>query len=358
MTPRFFSSPGNPENKSPAPKETSLRCGLCPNRCVIPAGGEGRCRVRFNRDGKPDIPFCGFITALALDPIEKKPLYHFRPGTQILSAGFAGCNLHCPFCQNWHLSQGTDASGHAYTPAELIAEAKPARQAAARSSVMHSIAYTYSEPLVHFEFLLDCMKEARKAGVANVLVSNGCVNPEAAAEILDLCDAANIDLKCFSDKTYKDVLGGDLSAVLGFIRMALEKGVHTELTTLVVPGLNDSRPELDKCRDFIAELQTQDAVAWHLSAYHPSYKWNAPATDSRFLIDAAKRAGEKLAYVYTGNIAGISDTFCPACGKCLVSRRGYRVDTAGLLLKEEQGKPVYLCASCGGKAPIAYAKGV
>ena len=320
----------------------------------------GRCGVRVNREGKGDIPFYGFISAFAVDPIEKKPLYHFRPGTEITSVGFAGCNLHCPFCQNWRISQNADVPGRTCSPAELIAAACSMGEAAGPQSASQSkiarqssIAYTYSEPLVHIEFLLDCMKEARKAGVANVLVSNGCVNSDAAAAILDKCDAANIDLKCFSDKTYAEVLGGDLSAVTGFIRLAVEKKVHLELTTLVVPGLNDSRAELDKCRDFIAELQAGGRlVPWHLSAYHPDYKWNAPATSPHFLTAAAKRAREKIEHVYTGNTADPNDTLCPFCGKTLISRRGYRTDTSGLSLKEENGKPAYVCAFCGKVAPV------
>jgi pyruvate formate lyase activating enzyme len=282
-----------------------------------------------------------------MDPIEKKPLYHFRPGTGILSAGFAGCNLHCPFCQNWHISQSTDVPGSVYSPEKLIAKAQS------------SIAYTYSEPLVHIEFLLDCMAEARKAGIANVLVSNGCVNPEAAAEVLALCDAANIDLKCFSEKTYAEVLGGDLSTVTNFIHTAIKRGVHIEITTLVVPGLNDGKAELDKCRDFIAELQTEEnTVPWHLSACHPAYKWDRAATTPQSLIDAVKRAREKLAFVYAGNVApppgepNFNDTLCPSCGKILVSRRGYQTDTSGLLLKTENGKTACFCALCEKRVPF------
>jgi len=347
-TPRFFNSLS----------DERVQCVLCPRRCLLAPGKKGKCLVRRNLNGKPDIPFYGFVTSLAIDPIEKKPLYHFRPGKEIFSAGFAGCNLHCPFCQNWHISQSTDVPGSVYSPEKLINAVKVAQHRLSRQPLQ--IAYTYSEPLVHIEFLLDCMTEARKAGIANVLVSNGCVNSEAAAEVLDLCDAANIDLKCFSEKTYADVLGGDLSAVISFIRTALEKGVHIEITTLVVPGLNDSGAELDKCRDFIAELQSEvSAVPWHLSACHPAYKWDGAATAPHSLIAAVKRAREKLKFVYAGNIAppagepGFNDTLCPSCGKTLVSRRGYQVDTSGLSLKAENGKPVYFCALCGKRAPVA-----
>jgi pyruvate formate lyase activating enzyme len=326
----------------------TVQCELCPRRCVLGGGAAGSCKVRFNRGGKGAIPYYGYITALALDPIEKKPLYHFRPGTEILSLGFAGCNLHCPFCQNWRISQSTDAPGQVYSPAEIIDAAKKSAKTA-----RVSIAYTYSEPLVHIEFLLDCMKEARKAGIANVLISNGCVNSEAAEEILPLTDAANIDLKCFSEETYKKVLGGDLGAVTSFIRMAVEKGVHLELTTLIVTGLNDSKAELDKCRDFIAELETgRKFIPWHLSAYHPDYKWQSPATSAHSIMAAVNSAKEKLAFVYAGNIAGDNDTFCLSCGKKIIGRRGYKIDTSGLSLKNKDGGAYYCCAFCGEKAPV------
>jgi pyruvate formate lyase activating enzyme len=309
--------------------------------------------VRHNRDGEPALPFYGYITALAEDPIEKKPLYHFRPGTAILSAGFAGCNLHCPFCQNWQISQKTDTPGRFCPPEELIGMAlKTGRQAA--------IAYTYSEPLVHVEFLFDCMEEARKAGVVNVLVSDGCVNPEAAEAILDLTDAANIDLKCFSGETYSKVLGGDLAATTSFIRRAVEKGVHLEITTLVVPGLNDSEEELDKCASFIAELEKAGpSVPWHLSAYHSDWKWQAPPTDPLSLVSAAARARKTVHFVYTGNIAlqgetNFCDTLCPCCGKILVSRRGYRVNTSGINLQTIEGKTFYSCSSCGETTPLRW----
>ena len=346
--PRFFSS----ENSS---LKDAIQCCLCHRRCILAPGKSGACKVRLNRDGKGEIPFYGYITALALDPIEKKPLYHFRPGTEILSIGFAGCNLYCPFCQNWQISQQTEISGRNYTPIELIEAAKKTTNAA-----QSAIAYTYSEPLVHVEFLLETMKEARKAGVANVLVTNGCINSEAATEILELCDAANVDLKCFSEKTYSEVLGGDLQSVTAFIRLALEKNVHLELTTLLVPGLNDSRAELNKCRDFIAELHTEKIfVPWHLSAYHPDYKWKTPATSAPSLIAAAKRARETLAYVYVGNIAasnitGGNDTNCPYCRETLISRQGYRINTAGLSLQEEKEGAAYVCSSCGKRAPIRF----
>jgi pyruvate formate lyase activating enzyme len=265
--------------------------------------------------------------------------------------------MHCPFCQNWHISQSTDASSRPYKPQELISEAHRSS-----SSAFAQIAYTYSEPLVHFEYLLDCMKEARKAGIANVLVTNGCIVSKAAEEILALTDAANIDLKCFSNESYRKVLGGDLSTVLDFIRTAVDKGVHVEITTLIVPGFNDSTKELDACMDFLVELNKSGneinkntSVPWHLSAYHPNWKWKAPPTSPQVLHITAARARERLLYVYTGNIPSESnDTICRHCGKTIVSRKSYMTDTSGIVLKNNINCLYYYCASCGKNVPIRY----
>jgi pyruvate formate lyase activating enzyme len=282
-----------------AEKDGVVICNLCPNFCKIESGFFGACGVRGNKGGKGIIPFYGFISALALDPIEKKPLYHFKPGSQILSLGFAGCNFHCPFCQNWHISQNTDIPGRKMEPSEIIS--------AALAHDSPSIAYTYSEPLIHMEYLLDCMVLARKHGIANVLVTNGCINADAAAKILALTDAANVDLKCFSAQTYGKTLGGrainsgvHLNAVLEFIKLCHEMGVHIEITTLVVPDLNDSAEELNAAAEFIASVDS--AIPWHLTAYHPDYRWNAPPTNPDFLLNAAKNAKKILRHVHTGNI--------------------------------------------------------
>jgi pyruvate formate lyase activating enzyme len=276
-------------------KEGYVLCELCPNNCQILNGSFGLCRVRGNKSGKGIIPFYGYITALAVDPIEKKPLYHFKPGSKILSLGFAGCNLRCPFCQNWHISQNTDACGAGkwMQPQEIIS--------AALRQGTPSIAYTYSEPLIHAEYILDCMTLAQKHGITNVLVTNGCIAPDAASAILGLTDAVNADLKSFCAETYKNILGADsLQTVLDFIRLCYELKIHTEITTLVVPDLNDSEKELNDIADFIANIDRN--IPWHLTAYRPEYRWNAPPTNPDFLINAAKEARKKLEYVYTGNI--------------------------------------------------------
>jgi pyruvate formate lyase activating enzyme len=324
------------------PRGDALECCLCPRACRIGPGGAGSCRVRRNGEGQPEIPLGGFVTALGRDPIEKKPLYHYRPGSTILSVGFAGCNLHCPFCQNWHISQSTDAPGRFLAPEELISLAEMEESP--------QVAFTYSEPLVHIEYLLECLALARKRGIATVLVTNGCIREEPGEKVLALTDGANIDLKAFSAETYRKVLGGDLDTVTAFIRRAVTGGVHVEITTLIVPGLNDDRDELEALGDFIADLspETPGKIPWHLSAYHPDWKWKAPPTPADLILETAARARQKLAYVYPGNIPGESnDTLCPGCGAVLVRRRGYRVEMESLK-KRQSGE--YYCDLCGRRA--------
>jgi len=273
-------------------------CELCPHNCKIKTGSFGVCGVRGNKGGVGITPFYGYITALAMDPIEKKPLYHFKPGSRILSLGFAGCNLRCPFCQNWHISQLTDTTppGKYMKPGEIIS--------AALKNDSPSIAYTYSEPLIHFEFVMDCMTLARKHGIANVLVTNGgiCADHEnsPAAQILALTDAANVDLKCFSADTYKNCLGGNLQTTLDFIKLTYSMGVHLEVTTLVVPDLNDSDEELNSIAEFLASVENTDkrAIPWHLTNYHPDYRWNTPPTDPAFLKRASEKARKVLRCVH------------------------------------------------------------
>ncbi|MCL2242864.1 MAG: AmmeMemoRadiSam system radical SAM enzyme [Treponema sp.] len=333
-----------------------VSCKLCHNNCVIKNGRFGSCGVRGNKSGRAIIPFYGFISSLAVDPIEKKPLYHFKPGSQILSLGFTGCNLHCPFCQNWRISQKTDIQGRYMKPGEIISSALKYDTS--------SIAYTYSEPLVHIEFLLDCMALARRHGIANVLVTNGCINQHAAKELLKLTDAANVDLKSFSDDTYKQLLGGDLQTTLNYIKLCYIMNVHLEITTLVVPQLNDSSRELSEIADFIVSLDKKK-IPWHLSAYHPEYRWNAPPTESGFLLNSAKEARKKLMYVYTGNISAVNDTSCENCGEILVRRNGYRVNVFGeVSMQDTENKknenisfPLlpgarYKCGKCGKMSGI------
>ena len=331
-------------------KDGMVCCRLCPHSCNIKNGHFGICRVRGNKDREAILPYYGLITAMAFDPIEKKPLYHFRPGSIIFSIGFFGCNLRCPFCQNWHISQDSsmaERSAVQLQPSDIVSAAIQKNSLA--------IAYTYSEPLVHAEFLLDCMLLARKNGIANVLVTNGFINKDVAEEILNLTDAANIDLKCFSEKIYSKILGGamngkTLETVLDFIRISHSKGVHTEVTTLIVPGLNDNDSELDSCAEFIGSMD----LPWHLSAYHPDYKYNAPPTDPLYLESIKNRYNKKTKYIYTGNIfAEENDTLCSYCNAILVRRISYKTDIIGLIPPIEKGK-YYRCKTCSNETKIVF----
>jgi len=331
--------------------ESGVRCALCPRGCDIPNGGLGSCGVRGCENGKGVLPFYGHVTAMSMDPVEKKPLFHFRPGSSIFSVGFVGCNLRCPFCQNWRISRNVSVQGNRMTPADIVSIALRKDAGA--------IAFTYSEPLVHAEFLLDCMSLARRRGIANVLVTNGCAGGDAAEQILSLADAVNVDLKCFSGDTYSMILGapreGGRGTVFDFIRLARAKDVHVEVTTLVVPGMNDSAGELDACADFIASVNAETdgpGIPWHLSAYRPDYQWKAPPTDPAFLSGLKKRAGKKLAFVYAGNVPGEeNDTSCHGCGKLLLRRLGYRTEKHGLSASVGGGA-FFSCSHCGVKTGI------
>jgi pyruvate formate lyase activating enzyme len=298
----------------------TVACSLCPHRCRIAEGKSGICKARRNEGGELELPYYGLVSSLAMDPIEKKPLHHFLPGSSVFSAGFVGCNMRCPFCQNWRISQELPAGLEPLTPSELVE--------AALKSGSPSIAYTYSEPAIHFEFVRDAMAEARGAGLRNVLVTNGCLEPEPARELLGLTDAANVDLKTWSADAYSKTLGGDRDTVLKFIRSA-KALCHLEVTTLVVPGLSDSREGLASIAAFLAELSPD--IPLHLSAYHPSWKHRAEPTTAELLAELASIARASLRYVYIGNLASAeADTLCPSCGAKAVIRRGYRVDLSGL----------------------------
>lgn len=324
-------------------RPSTVQCGLCPHRCVLKQGTFGLCKVRHGSEGTLALPFYGNISSISIDPIEKKPLYHFRPGSSIFSVGFVGCNLHCPFCQNWEISQTTDITFRSISPAELI-------KLAAESGT-DAVAFTYSEPLVHIEYLLEALGEAKKRGLATVLVSNGCINEEPAKDVLALTDAANIDLKSFRSDTYRNQLGGDLAAVCRFLEFAHEMNVHLEVTTLVVTGLNDSLAEAEGIVEFLSGLSPE--IPWHLSAYHPAYRWHEGSTKPELLFQIKNLVRGRLSYVYLGNIWGeTNQTLCSHCGKSLVERSGYHIETPGLELNEET--KAYFCSHCGKPAPIYY----
>ncbi|MBT3273810.1 MAG: AmmeMemoRadiSam system radical SAM enzyme [Spirochaetales bacterium] len=314
--------------------DKSIRCLLCPHNCVIPEGGFGLCRVRTNVGNNLSLPYSGLLSGTSIDPIEKKPLYHYHPGKSIFSVGFYGCNFSCPFCQNFRISQQVIDGLEKVSPHQLV------DQAVSRNSF--AVAYTYSEPLVHYEYVIDSSKLASEKGLKNVLVTNGYINKKPASILLDSIDAVNVDLKSFRDDFYKDELDGTLRPVLDFIKMASEKA-HLEVTTLVIPEKNDSDSEIRRIAGFLAEINP--AIPLHLSCYYPTYKYDAKATPVASVLHLAEIAREMLQYVYPGNVgAEAAHTRCPDCGHLVVERRGYLTRVVGL----DKGR----CGNCGISIPI------
>ncbi|MCX5668003.1 MAG: AmmeMemoRadiSam system radical SAM enzyme [Candidatus Omnitrophica bacterium] len=269
-----------------------VRCRLCPYECNISDGMRGACGVRQNIDGVLYSLVYGKTTGLALDPIEKKPLYHYHPGEFILSLGTRGCNLHCDFCQNWHTSQEVDGPMEKITSEEVVRRAKELGS--------FGIAYTYNEPFIWYEFVLDTAKLAKQNGLDNVLVTNGFVNTEPLKEMLPYIDAMNIDLKSFDEDFYVKVCKGRLKPVLDVIKISA-KACHVELTNLIIPTLNDSEGSIRKIVDWICGNLGPD-VPLHLSRYFPCYKMALPPTPVETLKRAERIAKEKLKYVYVGNV--------------------------------------------------------
>lgn len=320
-------------------EENRVLCRLCPKLCRIGEGRSGFCRVRRNVGGVLYAANYGEVSSIALDPIEKKPLYHFHPGSLILSLGTVGCNLRCGFCQNWQISQGspqTDYLGPAEAAALAVREA--ARAGAGRRVI--GLAYTYSEPFMWYEFVLDTARLVRKAGLKNVLVTNGYVNAEPLKEILPFIDAMNIDVKGFTGEYYRRACAGGLEPVLKTVEAAHGR-CHVELTTLLVPGMNDGPEEIGRLVDWVAGLSPE--IPLHFSRYFPNYKFDLPPTPRETLERARQIAREKLAYVYIGNAPELAaeDTICPGCGRPVIRRTGYRVDLSGL----EENR----CRGCGRK---------
>lgn len=300
-------------------------CRLCPHFCRIPAGKRGICGVRENRDGRLFSRIYGELVAEHADPVEKKPLFHFLPGSRTLSLGAAGCNLRCRHCQNHSISQvSLDADdqvlrGDARTPEEIV---RMALQAGCPS-----ISYTYTEPTVSFEFCLDCMVCARESRLKNSIISNGFMSQASLQMQAPFLDAANIDIKSFRDDFYREICGGRLEPVLETVQELKRLGIWVEITTLLIPGLNDSDAELRALAGWIAALDT--AIPWHVTAFYPVYKLqDRPATPSATLVRARKIGLEAgLSFVYCGNRveAGGEDTQCPGCGKTVLRRHGFAV---------------------------------
>lgn len=268
-----------------------MRCLLCPHRCLIPAGGAGRCLARRNVDGVLIAESYGHVTALALDPVEKKPLRRFHPGEAILSVGSYGCNLRCPFCQNHRISMETAQSE--FVPTEELAAA--AAKAGPQGNI--GVAYTYNEPTVGYEYVRDSAELIHRQGQKNVLVTNGYLAGEPLRELLPRIDALNIDLKCFTEAGYAR-LGGDLATVQNTIRAAAER-CHVEVTTIVVPGISDSPAEMDALAEWLAGVD--EGIPLHVGRYYPRYRYEEPATPVETVYGLAERARKFLRFVYTGN---------------------------------------------------------
>ena len=274
----------------------SATCGVCFHHCALEEGQVGFCRARINRGGRVVPLNYGKLTSLALDPIEKKPLCRFRPGSLILSVGSFGCNLRCSFCQNYEISMSGEEAVPSVelSPAELVQRAE-----ALRGEGNIGLAYTYNEPLVGWEYVRDCAALVHGAGMVNVLVTNGTVEEGPWRELLPLLDAANIDLKCFTPEGYRR-LGGDLESVKRSIALAVEAGVHVEVTTLLVPGENDSPEEIRALAGWLSALDP--GIPLHLSRFFPRYHMtDRPPTDVMEVYCLADVAREHLSCVYTGN---------------------------------------------------------
>ncbi len=316
--------------------DRTVRCSLCPHECSIASGKAGFCKVRQHRDGKLLATNYGQVASMALDPIEKKPLYHYYPGHTILSVGTIGCNLACRFCQNWHISR-ENAPTEPLRPEEL-------RDLAVRAHQVHGsigLAYTYSEPGVWFEFLTTVMPLIHEAGLKNVLVTNGFLQPEPWQELLQWTDAANIDLKGFSDEYYRTMCSGKLDPVLANIRLAVQQ-IPVELTTLVIPGENDAPRQIDAMAQWIAQLDPK--IPLHLSRYFPNYQMTVDPTPLETMAEAYRIAKAHLPYVYLGNLGGTNDTLCPACGAVWVERSGYQTKV----------NVDETCRNCGRKTDLIF----
>ncbi|MFO7849790.1 MAG: AmmeMemoRadiSam system radical SAM enzyme [Spirochaetia bacterium] len=322
-----------------------LRCTLCPHGCILDDGKTGVCRVRRNEGGELSLPYYGVLSAVSTDPIEKKPLYHFYPGSSIFSIGFYGCSFNCPFCQNYSIAHFTPAEGTGSVKSRRVRPEEIVKSA--RSEGATGIAYTYSEPLVHFEWLLETAQIAAKTGLRNVLVTNGYINEEPARQLLPYIHAANVDLKSFNPDYYTRVIGGRLEPVLNFIKTAAEY-IHIEVTTLVIPGETDSEEEIESIAGFLSDINPD--IPYHLSCYYPTYKYTIPPTNPKTVFKLMETAKKKLNYVYPGNV-GLSEveSECPKCGNTLVRRTGYKTTVTGIKKGSDNSTQ---CGSCGAPVPF------
>lgn len=323
-------------------QDYSVRCLLCRHRCVIARGARGHCRVRENQEGRLVSLVDGLVVAEQVDPIEKKPLFHLLPGSRSYSLASVGCNFRCLHCQNASIAQYDD-HGSGELPGKRLSPAEAVQRATA--SGCRSVAYTYTEPTVWYEYALATARLAADAGLYNVFVTNGYITPEALAMIAPVLHAANIDLKGFSDDFYRRVCGARLNEVLDCIRDYRRHGIWIELTTLVIPGENDDQQQLNDIARFIAD-ELGPETPWHVSRFFPCHRMTDHPATPLASLERALAAGDKagLHYVYEGNVtAGREQTLCPHCGTLVVGRSGYTVTS----LRLQDGS----CPGCG--KPIA-----
>ena len=306
-------------------EEKKVKCNLCNHRCVIKNGRRGICGVRENQEGILKTLVYGKLIARNIDPIEKKPLFHFFPGSLSYSIATVGCNFKCKFCQNADIAQMPSnhdgmIMGDYFTPEDIVD--------AAENGNCKSIAYTYTEPTVYFEFAYDTARIAHEKGIQNVFVTNGYMTSEAIEMISPYLDAANVDLKAFNEKFYKEISKAKLKHVKETLKLMKLLGIFVEVTTLLIPGLNDNKHELEMLADFLIESLGPE-TPWHISRFHPTYKLlDRPPTPIETLI-MARKIGIKsgLKYVYTGNVPGENseNTFCYKCNNILIDRWGFYV---------------------------------
>jgi pyruvate formate lyase activating enzyme len=302
----------------------AVRCTLCPHHCLIKEGQVGICMVRKNEGGRLVTLVYGLAAAMHVDPIEKKPLFHFLPGSAAFSIATVGCNFRCGFCQNWTLSRAPKelkkVLGEEMLPDQVVQMALRAK--------CRSISYTYSEPTIYYEYALDCGKLAKEAGLKNNFVTNGYIETAPLEDLKGILDAANVDLKAFRESFYHKYCGGHLEPVLAAVKKMKTIGVWVEITTLVIPTLNDSEEELRDIARFIAQELDPD-TPWHVSRFHPDYSLtDLPATPEQTLTRAREIGMEEgLQFVYTGNVWGDpgENTYCPNCKEIVIARAGFQV---------------------------------
>lgn len=319
-------------------KDENLRCDACQHNCMIAPGQSGICGVRENKGGELYLRVYGRAIAVQVDPIEKKPLYHFMPGSEVFSFGTIGCNFRCSFCQNWDISQAIEAVRERYKgdrgeSEEIIGKiCDEGQDLSPKKIVSHCrkgkipiIAYTYNEPTIFVEYAHDTAKLAKKHGIKNVFVSNGYETKECLEYMGDWCDAINIDIKAFDQKFYTEMCGGaKLQGVLDSVMLAHRLGIWVECTTLIIPGLNDSDKELRGIAEFIESVSPD--IPWHVTAFHPAYRMTDRGRTPSSTVQKAWKIGKDagLKYVYTGNLSGRGhdNTECYNCGELLVERFG------------------------------------